>query len=393
MRAYMRKISLLFLFSLLVLSTMGQDENTIKDGFTQFLYGNGQVSSEGMIRNGQPDGMWKTFHVNGNIKSLGLRNNFELDSIWNFYDSGGNIIETISYLRGNKSGYHFVYQKLMGSDSIIYKLKSKELFLENSLEGTGYYYDEEGKIKQLVRYKGGKRQGLIRNFNTDSVIQSIYKYHNDFMIDREFINQTDTRDLKQGLWREYFNNDNIKIEKNYKDNLLNGYYREYDSKGRVLISKFYNNGIEIEKDPEKEIKIEIQNSFDDDGNIISSGGFIEGVPVGVHREYSDDKKIVNTKEFSESGNVVSQGIMNDKGLKNEYWKFYFPNGNVRSEGNFATNLRTGQWKFFYPDGKLEQSGNYRDGKTDGPWTWYYHDGNTLREENYYRGREDGISVE
>ena len=205
------------------------------------------------------------------------------------------------------------------------------------------------------------------------------------MIDREFINQSDSRGLKQGVWREYFDNDNIKTESNYKDNLLNGYYREYDEKGRVLVSKFYNQGKEIAKDPEKEIKIEMVNEFDDEGNIISSGGFIEGIPVGVHREYSEDKAIVKTKEFNESGNVISSGVMDDKGLKNEYWKFYFPNGNVRSEGNFANNLRTGEWKFYYPDGKLEQTGSYRDGNTDGLWTWYYSGGNILREENYYRG--------
>ena len=377
----------------MVLSLKAQDGDSLKDGFTQFYYGTGQVSSEGWIRKGQPDGLWKTYHVNGKIKSIGLRSNFLLDSVWNFYDDRGNLLESISYLKGNKSGYHFVYQNIMGEDSMIWVLKSKELFLENRKEGTGVYYGDNGKIKNIVKYKGGKRQGLTREFNNDSVIQVIYKYHNNFLIDREFINQTGRRGLKQGIWREYYDNDNIRSERNYKDNVLNGYYREYDEKGRVVVSKFYSNGKEIEKDPEKEIKVEIVNQFDNDGNVVSSGGFIEGVPVGVHREYSEDRTVVNTKEFSESGHVISQGIMNDKGLKNEYWKFYFPGGTVRSEGNFNKNMRTGKWKFYYPDGKLEQTGSYKDGKTDGLWIWYYSDGKILREENYYMGKEDGMSVE
>ena len=389
----MRRLSFICFLLVLTYTSKCQDDSSINDGFTQFFYGNGQVSSEGFFRDGKPDGMWKTYHVNGNIKSTGLRSNFLLDSIWNFFDESGNLLESISYLKGNKSGFHFIYQKRKGIDSVLYSLKSKELFLENDREGIGYYYADDGKTDQVVRYKSGKKEGLTREFNKDSVIQVIYKYHNGFMIDREFINQTDNRDFKQGLWREYFDNDNIRIESNYKNNLLNGYYREYDKKGRILVSEFYSGGKVIDKDPEDEIKIEIQNQFDDDGNIIASGGFIEGIPVGVHREYTEEEKVVRTKEFNESGNVISQGVMNNKGLKNEHWKFYFSNGNVRSEGDFRENMRTGKWSFYYPDGKLEQTGNYRNSKTDGLWIWYYHDGEILREENYYQGKEDGMSVE
>jgi len=392
-RVVKKKAVLVILCVSLVFPVKSQVADSLFNGLTQFFYGNGQVSSEGFMRDGKPDGLWTTYHVNGKIKSVGLRNNFLLDSIWNFYDESGHLVESISYLRGNKSGYHYKYQKIAGEDSMIYVLKSRELFLENRKEGVGYYYDEQGNIELVVRYKSGKRQGLTREFNSDSVIQVVYKYHNDFMIDREFINQTDRRGLKQGLWREYYDNDNIKTERSYRDNVLNGYFREYDEKGRVIVSRYYSNGQEIEKDPEREIKIEIVNEYDDDGNIIVSGGFIEGVPVGVHREYTEEKSVVKTQEFSESGHLVSQGIMDEKGQLNEYWKFYFPNGEVQSEGNFNESKRTGVWKFYYPDGKLEQTGSYYDGKTDGLWTWYYSDGTVLREENYYRGFEDGMFTE
>ena len=210
----MRIKVLILLISLACVYAYGQDNDVLKDGFTQFFYGNGQVSSEGMMRDGKPDGKWTTYHVNGNIKSVGIRKNFLLDSVWNFYDERGGLRESISYLKGNKSGYHLIYHRIPGEDSMIYARKSKELFLDNRKEGTGYYYDGDGKLERIVRYKEGKRQGLTREFNADSVIQVIYKYHNDFMIDREFINQTDNRGYKQGLWREYYDNDNIRKERN-----------------------------------------------------------------------------------------------------------------------------------------------------------------------------------
>ncbi len=377
----------------LVIFYGSQAQNDLDDGPTKFYYGNGQVSSEGFIKEGKPDGLWKTYYVGGQLKSIGKRNNFELDSIWLFYNEQGYISEEVSYLRGKKSGYTTKYQLLIKNDSLVNSLLSKDLFLDNLREGQGKYYNGSGLLNRIVSYKNGKKHGLTFDFNSDSLIQIVYKYHNDFLIDREFINQSDDNGLRQGLWKSFYSYKNIRKEENYKDNVLHGYYREYDERGRLLEAKFYDNGLVIQREEAADIQVEIINQYDDNGKVIASGGFINDVAVGLHREYTADKSVIKIKEFNNSGQIIADGISDDKGQKDEYWKFYFSGGNIRSEGNFRDNKRIGLWKFYFPNKLLEQEGNYKNGLEDGLWTWYYPDGSLRREESYYRGEEDGMSVE
>jgi uncharacterized protein len=380
------------LILLLLISQFLIGQEALKDGYTKLYYGNKLISSEGMIREGKPDGKWISYHINGKIKSEGNRRNFQLDSIWKFWDEQGFLTEEINYLDGKRSGYHTKYQVINKDGERIAVPLFKELYLNNQKQGLSTYYNVKGEQEKIVRYKDGKRQGLTREY-INGIVQIVYKYHNDFMIDREFINQTDNKGLKQGVWREYFDNDNIRIEENYKNGVLNGYYREYGQSGKMLVSKFYENGVLVENTDEEEIVAEVKNEYDSNGNLVASGSFLNNIPVGTHRKYLEDKSKVKIEEYSNSGQVISAGVTDDKGIKEEFWQFFYPGGQVRLEGNFKDDKRSGTWKFYYSDGKIEQTGNYVNGMEDGLWTWYYSDGTLRREENYLRGKEDGFSTE
>lgn len=367
-------------------------QETLKDGYNKLYYGNKQISSEGMIKNGKPDGKWISYHINGKIKSVGNRSNFQLDSIWKFYDEKGFITDEISYLDGKRSGYHIKYQVIKSEGNSVAVPLFKELYLDNQKQGLSLYYDDKGETDRIVRYKDGKKHGLTREFR-NGIVHVVYKYHNDFMIDREFINQTDSKGIKQGVWREYYDNDNIRIEENYKNGVLNGYYREYSQAGKMLVSRFYENGILIDSDNGEEIIAEVKNEYDSLGNLLASGSFLNNIPVGTHRKYDADRSKVVLEEYNNSGQVISAGVTDDKGIKEEFWQFFYPGGQVRLEGNYKNDKRSGTWKFYYPDGKLEQQGNYLNGLEDGLWTWNYPDGSLRREEYYLRGKEDGLSTE
>lgn len=389
----MKRLLFIPLLILLINSTLLSQNDTVPEGFTRFYYGNGQVSSEGIMRDGKPDGQWTTYYPNGQIKSIGKRTYFLLDSVWRFFNEQGMLTQEISYLRGKKSGYTIHYQSVFTGDSLVRKVRSKELFLNDLKEDQGFYYDDQGQIERIVRYRNGKKHGLTRIFTEDSVIQTLYKYHNDFLIDREFINQTDPSGKKQGLWKELYDNDNVKVEANYLDGELHGFYRTYSERGELEVTRFYEHGeLVMRKDTEEE-PIDFRNEYDASGQLIASGGYRDEIPIGTHRRYTEDRSAVETTEYSDKGKVLSEGLTDEKGEKNEYWKFYYTNGQVRSEGNFLDNQRNGVWKYYYPDGKLEQSGTFRNGEEDGLWIWYYPDGSVRREENYFRGKEDGLSVE
>lgn len=392
-RADMRSLLCILIISFFVMPSGSAQTDTVSDGLTRFYYGNGQVSSEGMMRNGKPDGKWTTYYPNGVIKSVGIRSNFLLDSIWLFFNEQGMLTEEISYLRGKKSGYTIKYQSVFEGDTLTRKIRSRELFLDDLKEDQGFYFDDQGKLERIVRYKKGMKHGLTRLFNADSVIQTLYKYHNGFLIDREFINQTDQEGRRHGLWKELYDNDQIKWEATYRNGVLQGYYRMYSERGELLSARFYENGEVVVRQDTTDIRIDFRNEFDEDGRLISTGGYRNDRPVGTHRRYTADRSVVETVEYSDQGQVISEGVTDEKGLRNEYWTFYYTDGQVRSEGNFFDNQRNGAWKFYYSGGQLEQTGTYRNGKEDGLWTWYYPNGSVWREEQYFRGVRDGSFVE
>jgi len=224
---------LLILLILIPAALHSQNNEDLKDGFQQFRYPNGNLSSEGFIRNGKPDGYWKSYYVTGVLKSEGKRRSFLLDSIWVFFDQAGDTTEKISYLLGKRNGYYIKYQKDPVYGSYVY---STELFAGDKKEGTAKIFFPEGKIKQTIPYVNGKKDGLSREYDREGRVISLLEYNNDFLISREKINFTDASGLKQGEWLDFWPEGTIKTERNYRDDMLHGYYKEYDERGKLLVT-------------------------------------------------------------------------------------------------------------------------------------------------------------
>ncbi len=367
-----------------------QEGETIKDGYHIFKYPNGAVSSEGVIKNGKPEGFWKSYYVTGVKKSEGLRTNFMLDSIWIFYDQSGDTTEKINYLYGKKNGWYYKYKKDPVAGVYIW---SKELFAGDRKEGTAYIYFPDGKVQQTFAYNGGKKEGLSKEYDENGNIITLLEYSNDFMVSRERINRVDKNGLKQGDWKEYWPNGIIKCEKTYVNDLLTGYYKEYDEKGKLVLTMLYDKGAIVKSRVEDEPDIEIVNKFDPEGKLIYSGPYRNKIPVGIHRKFGKDGKVTDAYIYNDNGLLLSEGIVDEGGNHNGKWKDLYPDGKVQAEGQYNDNRRTGQWKFYNREGKTEQTGSYNNGRPDGLWTWYYNTGEIRREEEYFQGQRDGLYTE
>jgi uncharacterized protein len=385
----MRNISI-FLFLIICSLTYGQENGALKDGYQVFKYPNGTVSSEGLIKNGKPEGFWKSYYVTGIKKSEGRRTNFMIDSIWLFYDQAGDTTEKISYLFGKKNGYYFKYKKDPSHGVYIW---SKELYAGDKKEGTGYVYFPGGKVQQTIIYRGGKKEGLSKEFDIEGNIITLLEYHNDFLVSREKINRTDNQHLKQGEWKEFYPNGNIKTEKTFKDDLMHGYYKEYDNRGKLVLTMLYDNGSIVKSRVEDEPDIEIVNKHDQDGKLIYSGPYRNKIPVGIHREYGKDGKVTNAFLYNDNGLELSEGVVDEAGNRNGKWKDFYADGKVKAEGQFTNNRRSGVWKFYNSSGKTEQTGSFNNDHPDGLWKWYYENGALLREEEYFQGQRDGAFTE
>lgn len=387
---YCLNVVFILLFSFSMFGQNIEKEN----GFVQIFYPNGQVSSEGTMRDGKPDGMWKTYYVTGVIKSEGKRTNFLLDSIWNFYNQAGELVQSISYQIGKKSGYSMTYIYDNPENPGRPTLFSKELYINDVKEGESYYYYRTGELQQIVMYRKGKKNGIAKEFSRDSTLISLMEYTNNYLINRERINREDDSGRRQGTFRTYFENGQIYKEQNFLDDELHGYYREYNRKGDLIIAMRYERGKVVEKiDEDIREVLDMKYTYDEEGRLIFSGGYRENIPVGIHRFYDTMGNVENAFLYNESGQKISEGVIDDQGRRKGSWKDFYPSGELRASGSYLNNLRSGQWTFYFLKGGVEQKGRFTRGRYDGSWIWYYPNGNVWREESYFNGKEDGMFTE
>jgi len=384
---------MIYIYRLLTLSLLlffqpvwSQDkDDIIPNGYNKFYYSNGQISSEGNLRNGKPDGYWKTYYDNGNLKSEGDRLDYELEGNWKFYFVDGILKNEIEYKGSKKYGEEKEYDE----QGRLIKLTYYKNDLRDSLE---IRYYPNGNIRMIIPIVDGLEEGTAYEYAADDGrIITIFKYKAGFLRSRQKVNRIDNANEKQGKWLEFYKDGTVKSEGYYKNGKRNGIFKEYDTNGSLQeINKFENDIPDVEA--EETVILDIRSTYYEDGHIKTTGTYKKGKKEGTHRVYDREGKIINGFIYK-SGSVIGEGIVDENGLYQGEWKFYFEDGNVKLEGKFVDSKKEGSWTYYYPNGKKKQVGRFKKGKASGTWYWYYKNRELHREESYVRGREDGHSVE
>jgi antitoxin component YwqK of YwqJK toxin-antitoxin module len=353
------------------------------DGNTIFYYENGVKSSEGLMRKGKPDGYWFTYYETGLLKSEGNRKNFMLDSTWKFYDETGKLSLIINYKEGKKHGERITYR----DDEII-----SENFENDVKQGLTTHYYLDSTIFKTTNFVNGLEEGLAKEFGEDGRVTLLVVYKKGYIVSRERINRLDNEGRKQGNWKFFHENGMVKTEGRYLNDLKDGYFKDYDDKGRLLATSKWQNGEKVDS-PTELIKLEVVKEYYPDGTVKVLQTFKNGIEQGVRREYNEDGSVKACSLF-DKGIKVAEGIVKENGKNDGPWKELYPNGQLKAEGTYTNGVKTGEWKYYHPNGNIEQTGKYTsEGKLTGKWTWYYPSGNILREENYLKGLADGLMTE
>jgi len=381
-----------------------------KNGYNKFYYENGKISSEGNMRDNKPDGYWKNYYDNGKVKIEGNRKNFLLDSSWKFYDAKGRITKLINYKEGKKNGESIVYDTLQ-------KITSLESYVNDVKQGLLRSFYKNGKTKSIVPYDKGKPDGIAYEYSPDSLITAIITYKGGILQSFEKINQRDAANRKQGIWKEFYDNLEVKKEMKFNDDSLDGYVQDFDKKGNLISTKKYNNGKRILKAPEI-ANVEVYREVYKDGTLKYEGVYSDGVAIGTHykyvQKYQCDSSLFLKHDSSGAGTtyenrlvcrnvpvpdscieyfdgtVVARGKVDSARNRIGIWTEFHNTGEFKGKGAYKEGNRTGDWEFFYASGKLEQRGKYdKKGRTQGVWKWYYESGALLREELYVNGKREG----
>ena len=277
----MRKITIKifsFFITLILINTDIFSQAVVnKNGYNKFYYENGKISSEGTMRDNKPDGYWKNYYENGKLKIEGNRKNFVLDSAWKFYDAKGRISKIINYKTGKKNGQTIIFDTLQ-------KITIIESYVNDIKQGPLKNFYKNGRTKSVVPYDKGKPDGIAYEFNQDSLITSIIIYKGGILQSFEKINQRDIANKKQGIWKEFYDNHELKKEMKFNDDSLDGYVMDYDKTGNLVSTKKYNNGKRILKAPEI-ANVEVYREVYKDGTLKYEGVYSDGVAIGTHYKY------------------------------------------------------------------------------------------------------------
>lgn len=386
----MRRFTLI-LAAVLCANTALWAQEVNPNGFNKFFYPDGSISSEGNLRDGKPDGFWKTYYPNGKLKSIGRRTEFQLDSTWLFFDENGDTTSLVNYNHDKKNGFSCAYE--VYNDSAHHNVvKSRELYKDDKRQGFAFYY-VKGVLDSEIPFKDDRKHGEGYQYNSEGTVVALLTYKFGQLIDKSLINRTDDQGRKQGVFRGYYPDKKVKWECYYKDDYMNGYYREFDARGKETNVARYIMGVLQNEDKNSlaagKDAVKVKNDYYPNGGVKSSGGYKDSVPVGVHRLYNEAGKINGGVTYDGEGRKIADGIVDGRGREQGKWKLYDTLGVLNANGSYKNGKREGKWLFYFADGKTEQEGEYKDGKPEGTWKWYYNDGRIRRVESFAKGKEDG----
>lgn len=363
-------------------------QEKLKDGYKKFYYENGQVSSEGTIKKGLPEGYWISYYPTGIVKSEGNRKRNLLDSTWTFYNKYGDIKSKINYTSDKKNGLKISY-----SDSCNIIL---EEFFENDIKQkiTTSYYNVKGYKKwKEINFIDDVKEGKSFEYELDGRLITIIFYKKGTLVGKEIINRYDRLNKKKGTWKEFYDNGKLKEESRYKNDLLNGYYKEYDIKGKLIKATLYIDGVPQSFAAEL-ATLDIRKEYYPDGSIRMEGIYdVTGRENGLFKYFNNKGEIEKTEIYLH-GFLLARGLIDEEGRRQGYWEEYYKNGKIKSKGKYKDGKRIEEWEYYFANEKLQQKGNYlKDEKPTGLWIWYYNDGSVLREEYFRKGKEDGMMHE
>ena len=207
--------------------------------------------------------------------------------------------------------------------------KTNEGWLKNNIKDKYWIYYHKNTIQKKGNYTNGSKNGTWYYY-TNSFLDSVGDYKND---------------IKLGTWTYYAQNSKV-VKNTYYT--LNPPYYSYS---------FLNKNTIIE-----------EGYFDDESH-----------KIGVWKTYySFSKQLQNIGSYSNN-------------IKNGYWKFYHPNGNLHKQGAYTNGTKNGYWYTYNSDEELIEKGHYINNYKEG-WWCFYKDGVETSKCQYKNNIKNGYCI-
>jgi len=332
------------------------------------------------------NGSFISLYKEGALKEKGQYDNGIKNSLWNEYYASGKILASIDYINGNGL-YTSYYDK---KNTITFEI--------------GYYIDE-------------KRNGMWREYDISGELIKKYFYHNDVLdvnhpmeiyynsdelstfglsydIDNLFIKMRfyckglPRKYSFNGVYEEYYVNNNLKTRGIYKDGIKYSYWKEYYENNLLKSEVIFDENGNGE-----------YNSYLNSGEISSTGfyrnylkegkwityypsGSVEWILFYLNDKINPNKLCSN---WYETGYKKIEGFLveyNNQVIWDGKYIEYYDNGIIYLQGEYTFGKKHGNWLEYYPNRVLKSDGNFVNNKEFDKWYYYNEEGDLIKTEIY-----------
>ena len=278
-------------------------------------------------------------------------------------------------------------------------------------------------------FAGMVDDSFISPVDTTRQDYQVYRYPNDSIASEGYL-----RDGKpDGFWKTYYENGQLKSQGNRVNFLLDGPWTFFSEEGDTTLLVNYKqdrkNGIrrtylsdEIQEEEfTNDIRTGQMKRYDRRYHLLQYASIVNGYEEGISPVYDTTGRLIEIVTYKR-GYVNTRESINrydDKGRKHGYWKDFFPDFELRSEGYYRHGMRHGFFKEYdekgnlktikkfvndeeeiiesqmkplqvqheyYPNGRMKREGTFRDGRREGTWREFDEEGNVISSQIYQNGR-------
>lgn len=199
------------------------------------------------------------------------------------------------------------------------------------------------------------------------------------------INQTDSKGRRQGEWKDFYPNGQLRYEGRFKNDKCRGTFRYYDQNGNLQATN------EFDKSGERCLN----KTYAPNGRVIATGYYQNQKKEGEWKYYDSNSGQLRLVEDNKAGKVhgwsrlynPNNGVLAEEtqfveGQPEGQCKKYSDTGVLMMECQYHNGLLDGPVKTYYPSTALKELGQYTKGEKTGVWKTYNQDGDVIAEESF-----------
>ena len=170
------------------------------------------------------------------------------------------------------------------------------------------------------------------------VLKNYKSWYSDFQYLTKSPEGKTIDDKKQGEWKTYYLNGNLKTIETFKNDTLNGPSFSYNPDGTIRIRSTYRNGIQVDS-----LIMYHSNGTPNSAEWFDENGKSQGV----------------FKMFHSNGNLSQIGKNKDGNL-DDTCKTFYENGAIKTVEFYKNKMKNGTWRYYNENGRLTKTEVYKN---------------------------------